>query len=107
MPFGVLGHACCNNRSELPLSLLVNAKLRDKSASDFIAHVGDVQMSRESVFLFALAPHISVLGNVGNAKEIQHQAFGSYFIQAPKTYTYLLLFQRYLYAVRSHFSKEQ
>lgn len=61
MPFHVWGHDGCNNRPELPLSLLVNVKLRDKSEPDFMAHVGDVRMriTEGRVFLFARAPYVS------------------------------------------------
>ena len=61
----------CNNRSELPLSLLVNVKLQDKSEPDFMAHVGDVRMNitEGRAFLFALAHSISlVVREVGTKK---------------------------------------
>lgn len=73
MPFHVWGQAGCNNRSELPLSLLVNVKLRDKSEPDFMAHVGDVgvNITAGGVFFFlcALAPHVSSVVREGSNKK--------------------------------------
>lgn len=78
MPFHVQGHAGCNNRRELPLSLLVNGELQDKSKPDFMAHVGDVRMSISEgrVFLFALAPFVSAAVDAQNKnKKFTNGAF--------------------------------
>lgn len=62
------GHSGCNNRSELPLSLLVNAKLWDKSELVFMAHVGDGRLTiREGYFFLYLL--LTIFTNLGKQSE--------------------------------------
>lgn len=44
-PFHVWGHGDCNNRCELPLSLLVNVQLREKPAPTFHSLRGRCRMN--------------------------------------------------------------
>lgn len=101
MPFLVLGHGGCNNRSELSLSLLVNVKLRDKSERNFMAHVGDVRMNMTEgrVFLFALACSISsAVRKVSGTKFPQRALWRCSISSSHETWahTYLLLLHAYL-----------
>lgn len=83
-PFHVWGHGSCNNRCELPLSLLVNVQLREKPAPTFHSSRGRCRMNiTEGSFPFCPLdlwfPLLNSLQGFGRTREAQRRISICYF----------------------------